>query len=118
MQAAADMLLAGKRTSEIALELGYLAPQNFNRAFLNYWRCTPGEYRKARGKPGRAKRDRKPAKETLCRDGVGRSRQSAFLGISRSSGDFKRDFHHPRERVLAILGGKRLAGHDAVGNGQ
>lgn len=51
MQAAADMLLAGKRTSEIALELGYLAPQNFNRAFLNYWRCTPGEYRKARGKP-------------------------------------------------------------------
>ena len=50
MQAAASMLLAGKRTSEIAAELGYLAPQNFNRAFLNYWRCTPGEYRKAHRK--------------------------------------------------------------------
>ena len=38
------------KVKEIAAELGYLAPQNFNRAFLNYWRCTPGEYRKAHRK--------------------------------------------------------------------
>lgn len=50
MQAAADMLLAGRRTSEIALQLGYLAPQNFNRAFLNYWHCSPSEYRRLRGR--------------------------------------------------------------------
>ena len=50
MQAAADMLLAGRRTSEIALQLGYLVPQNFNRAFLNYWHCSPSEYRRLRGR--------------------------------------------------------------------
>lgn len=53
MKMAARMLLEGKRTSEIAEGLGYLLPQNFNRAFFNYWHCTPGEYRKMRNHAGK-----------------------------------------------------------------
>lgn len=46
MKEASRLLLAGMKTNEVAVELGYLAPQSFNRAFVNYWKCNPGEYRK------------------------------------------------------------------------
>ena len=46
MKEASRLLLAGMKTSNVAAELGYLAPQSFNRAFVNYWKCSPSEYRK------------------------------------------------------------------------
>ena len=56
MKMAGNMLKAGKKTHEVAVSLSYHTPQNFNRAFMRYWNCTPGEYRKRavraqKGKP-------------------------------------------------------------------
>lgn len=50
MKAAGNLLRSGRKTNEVALGLGYHTPQNFNRAFLRYWNCTPGEYRRRSGK--------------------------------------------------------------------
>lgn len=47
MKEAGRLLLSGLRTNEVAEKLGYLSPQNFNRAFCRYWKCTPAEYRKS-----------------------------------------------------------------------
>jgi len=37
--------------NETAEKLGYLSPQNFNRAFVRYWQCSPNAYRKSVQKP-------------------------------------------------------------------
>lgn len=44
MKEAGRQVLAGRRTRQIALDLGYQSPQNFNRTFVRYYQCTPGEY--------------------------------------------------------------------------
>lgn len=49
MKEAGRLLLEGCRTTEVAEKLGYGSPQNFNRAFCRYWKCTPAEYRKNSG---------------------------------------------------------------------
>ena len=46
MKEAGRQVLAGRRTGQIALDLGYQSPQNFNRTFVRFHQCTPGEYRK------------------------------------------------------------------------
>lgn len=45
MKEAGRQVLAGRRTSQIAQDLGYQSPQNFNRTFVRYYQCTPSEYR-------------------------------------------------------------------------
>lgn len=46
MKEAGRQVLAGRRTGQIARDLGYQSPQNFNRTFVRYYQCTPGEYRR------------------------------------------------------------------------
>ena len=46
MKEAGRQVLAGRRTGQIARDLGYQSPQNFNRSFVRYYQCTPGEYRR------------------------------------------------------------------------
>ena len=46
MKEAGQQVLAGRRTGQIARDLGYQSPQNFNRTFVRYYQCTPGEYRR------------------------------------------------------------------------
>lgn len=46
MKEAGRQVLAGRRTGQIALDLGYQSSQNFNRTFVRFHQCTPGEYRK------------------------------------------------------------------------
>ena len=55
MKMAGNMLTSGRKTHEVALSLSYHTPQNFNRAFMRYWNCTPGEYRR---KAERAQKNR------------------------------------------------------------
>lgn len=47
MKEAGRLLQAGYRTNEVSERLGYCSPQNFNRAFCRYWKCTPAEYRRS-----------------------------------------------------------------------
>lgn len=47
MKEAGRMLREGCKTNEVAEKLGYQSPQNFNRAFVRYWQCTPNEYRRS-----------------------------------------------------------------------
>lgn len=49
MKEAGRQLLAGRRTGEIARDLGYQSPQNFNRTFVRFYACTPTEYRQKAG---------------------------------------------------------------------
>lgn len=51
MKEAGRMLREGYKTNEVAEKLGYLSPQNFNRAFVRYWQCTPNAYRGNKKKP-------------------------------------------------------------------
>ncbi len=46
MQRATEILKQGYRTGACAEQLGYGTPQNFNRAFKRFYKCTPSEYRK------------------------------------------------------------------------
>ena len=45
MKLAAQYLGEGRKTGDIAAQLGYINTQNFSRAFERYWACTPGDYR-------------------------------------------------------------------------
>lgn len=45
MQEAARRLTEGDRINDIASSLGYVTTQNFTRAFVKYWKCTPSAYR-------------------------------------------------------------------------
>ncbi len=47
VEKAKNMLLKGKLTStEIAYECGFVSVRSFNRTFLRFVKCTPGEYKK------------------------------------------------------------------------
>ncbi|MBQ8093803.1 MAG: response regulator [Clostridia bacterium] len=45
MKEAVRMLRDGLKTKDIAEKLGYSSPQNFNRVFSKYWKCSPHSFR-------------------------------------------------------------------------
>ena len=48
MKKAAELILKGYRTQQVAKRVGYLNANTFSRAFENYWGYTPSKYRNKR----------------------------------------------------------------------